>query len=152
MLQDGHIEHDSQKSQDTEYYEIFHALCQCLTGVLVLGVSKDKRLICISERLGKQRQQHGNLAACTVNTQLRLTPELVCNNMCESNLVKHLVQDSYQTQQQYRPCVSQHAASQLFVKSVSDALNFLDETERYAERAQQIDKEYQANAIVILNI
>ena len=111
-----------------------------------------ERHVCVSEGLGKQGQQHGNLAAGAVYAQLNLTELLIGHNMLERDLIKHLVENAHHTEQQYRPCVGQHTTCQLTVEPERDAFDLLYESESHGECAEQVHKEYETYTIVILNI
>ena len=105
----------------------------------------------IAEGLGEQRHYHGYLDAGAVDTELH-KPLFARHQLGEENLVRHLVQDAHEAEQQQRPRVLQHPACKRAVEADPESAEFRNEAERHQRGTGKVGKEDEAHSPVILHI
>ena len=91
--------------------------------------------------MGNHGHDHGNLYAGAVNTQLHLSFLNITVNQREDNFVCGLIQDSGNTQYQYRPGITQHAFHQCHIENVFESRQFRNEESHNGCLAHQIQSE-----------
>ena len=147
ILEDVEIGHHRQEGQQGEDDKVLHDQRLGFLAAAFFAAAEDEGFVGIAEGLGNQGHNHGYLHTGTIDAQLHLAL-LAGDEVVEAYLVRHLVEDAGDAEEQQGPCVAEHLFQQLPVYAAAQLAEFGQEAQGDAGGTDEVHDKDIAHLVV----